>query len=181
MTDETRTPTQIDKIADAWVDTLAELEPTLATYIGRSEYNDRFGDYSPAGQERLVEEGRKTLAALDAATADDDVDVVTKEDLSRELQLELDLHDAQWHLRDLNVIASHAQNIRSAFDLMPTATSDDWSVIAKRLGAVSGAVDGYVATLREGIAQGVVPARRQVTEVATQIARYTAENGFFAV
>ena len=58
MTDQTRTPTQIDKIADAWVDTLAELEPTLATYIGRTEYNDRFGDYSPAGQEQLIAEGR---------------------------------------------------------------------------------------------------------------------------
>ena len=56
MTDATRTPTQIDKIADAWVDTLAELEPTLATYIGRFEYNDRFGDYSPAGQEALADE-----------------------------------------------------------------------------------------------------------------------------
>ncbi|MGN6218593.1 MAG: DUF885 domain-containing protein [Microbacterium sp.] len=180
MTDETRTPTQIDKIADAWVDTLAELEPTLATYIGRSEHNGRFGDYSPAGQERLAEEGRKALASLQAATPVDLVDEVTKDDLSREIQLGLDLDEAKWHLRDINVIASHAQNIRSAFDLMPTATTDDWSVIATRLAAVPGAIDGYVQTLREGIAQGVVPARRQVVEVVTQIARYTADGGFFA-
>jgi uncharacterized protein (DUF885 family) len=135
MTDETRTPTQIDKIADAWVDTLAELEPTLATYIGRSEHNGRFGDYSPAGQERLADEGRKALASLQAATPVDLVDEVTKDDLSREIQLGLDLDEAKWHLRDINVIASHAQNIRSAFDLMPTATTDDWSVIATRLAA----------------------------------------------
>ena len=64
MTDATRTPTQVDTIADAWVDTLAELDPTLATYIGRFEFNDRYGDYSPAGHERLAEEARKTLAAL---------------------------------------------------------------------------------------------------------------------
>lgn len=180
MTDETRTPTPIDKIADAWVDTLAELEPMLATYIGRSEYNDRFGDYSPAGQERLSAEARKTLAALTAAEPVDDIDAVTKDDLSREIRLELELDDAKWHLRDLNVIASHAQSIRSAFDLMPTATADDWSVIATRLKAVSGAVDGYVQTLREGIAQGIVPARRQVVEVVGQIARYTEDGGFFA-
>lgn len=180
MTDETRTPTQIDKIADAWVDTLAELEPTLATYIGRTEYNDRFGDYSPAGQEQLIAEGRKALAALAAATPVDDIDTVTKEDLAREIELGIELDDAKWHLRDLNVIASHAQDIRSAFDLMPTDTADDWSVIATRLKAVPGAIDGYVQTLREGIAQGVVPARRQVVEVVTQIARYTDDNGFFA-
>ena len=133
MTDETRTPTQVDKIADAWVDTLAELEPTLATYIGRTEYNDRFGDYSPAGQEQLIAESRKTLAALAAATPVDDIDTVTKDDLAREIELGIELHDAKWHLRDLNVIASHAQNIRSAFDLMPTDTADDWSVVATRL------------------------------------------------
>lgn len=180
MTDETRTPTPIDTIADAWVDTLAELEPTLATYIGRTEFNDRFGDYSPAGQERLSAEGRKTLAALAAATPVDDIDAVTKEDLAREIELGLELDDAQWHLRDINVIASHAQNIRSAFDLMPTATTDDWSVIATRLGAVPAAIDGYVESLRAGIQQGVVPARRQVVEVVTQIGRYTEDNGFFA-
>ena len=180
MTDETRTPTPIDTIADAWVDTLAELEPTLATYIGRSEFNDRFGDYSPEGQQRLTDEGRKALAALSAATPVDDIDAVTKEDLAREIELGLELDEAKWHLRDINVIASHAQNIRSAFDLMPTATPDDWSVISTRLGSVPAAIDGYVASLRTGIEQGVVPARRQVVEVVAQIARYTEDRGFFA-
>ena len=180
MTDASRTPTPIDTIADAWVDTLAAHVPTVATYIGRSEFNDRFGDYSPAGQEQLAEKARAALAALDATTPVDDIDVVTQEDLGRELRLEVDLYDAQWHLRDLNVIASPAQDIRSVFDLMPTDTTDDWSVISTRLKALPGAIDGYVQTLRAGIAQGVVPAVRQVREVATQIGRYTADSGFFA-
>ena len=180
MTDAPRTPTPIDTIADAWVDTLAEQLPTLATYIGRSEYNDRYGDYSPEGTDRLIAEGRATLAALEAATPVDAVDAVTKEDLGRELRLEIDLHDAKWNLRDLNVIASPVQDIRSVLDLMPTDTADDWSVISTRLGAIPGALDGYVATLREGMAQGIVPARRQVVEVVTQIARYTSDQGFFA-
>ncbi|MGA7148125.1 MAG: DUF885 domain-containing protein [Microbacterium sp.] len=180
MTEETRTPTPIDTIADAWVDTLAELEPTLATYIGRDEYNDRYGDYSPEGQERIVVEGRKTLAALAAATPVDDIDAVTQDDVAREIRVAIELHDAKWNLRDLNVIASPAQDIRSVLDLMPTATTDDWTVIATRLKAVPGAIDGYITTLREGIAQGVVPARRQVEEVVTQIARYTEDGGFFA-
>ncbi|WP_314502421.1 DUF885 domain-containing protein [uncultured Microbacterium sp.] len=180
MTDATRTPTPIDTIADAWVDTLAEQLPTLATYIGRSEYNDRYGDYTPEGQNRLIAEGRSTLAALEAATPVDPIDAVTKEDLSREIRLEIDLHDAKWHLRDLNVIASPVQDIRSVLDLMPTETAEDWSVVSTRLGAIPDALDGYITTLREGIAQGIVPARRQVVEVVTQIARYTADQGFFA-
>lgn len=180
MTEPTRTPTQVDTIADAWVDTLAELEPSLATYIGRFEFNDRFGDYSPAGQQRLIDEARKTLAALAAAKPADEIDEVTKLDMTRDLELELELNDAEWQLRDVNVIASPAQNIRAVFDLMPTETADDWSVIATRLKALPAAIDGYVETLREGIARGVVPAQRQVSEVITQIARYTEDAGFFA-
>lgn len=180
MTDSTRTPTRIDTIADAWVDTLAEQMPTVATYIGRFEYNDRYGDYSPEGTDRLIAAGRATLAELDAATPVDAVDEVTKEDLSRELRLEIDLYDAKWHLRDLNVIASPSQDIRAVLDLMPTDTAEDWSVISTRLGAIPAALEGYVQTLRQGIVEGVVPARRQVHEVVTQIARYTSDQGFFA-
>ncbi|KEP75677.1 hypothetical protein HR12_24975 [Microbacterium sp. SUBG005] len=180
MTDAHRTPTPIDTIADAWVDTLAEREPTLATYIGRFEHNGRFGDYSPEGAEALVSDARATRAALEAAESVDAVDTVTKMDLGRELDLMIEQHEAKTHLRDLNVIASPAQDIRSTFDLMPTATVEDWSTISERMKALPSAIDGYVATLRRGIADGVVPARRQVTEVVTQIARYTSDTGFFA-
>ncbi|MEI5579453.1 DUF885 family protein, partial [Streptomyces brasiliscabiei] len=66
------------------------------------------------------------------------------------------------------------------FDLMPTATVEDWATISTRLAAVPAAISGYIATLREGIAAGTVPARRQVAEVITQIGRYTSDTGFFA-
>ena len=180
MTDQTRTSTPVDAIADAWVDTLAELSPSLATYIGRDEYNDRIDDFSPAGQERFAAESRAALSALQDAQPVDAIDEVTKEDLTREIELGLELHDADWHLRDLNVIESPPQNIRQIFDLMPTSTTDDWSVVARRLKNVAGAVDGYIETLRVGVSRGIVPARRQVVEVVGQIARYTSADGFFA-
>ena len=180
MTDTSRTPSAIDKLADGWVDTLVDLVPIVGTYIGRNEYNDRLGDFSPEGHERLVDAARTTLAELQRLEPVDDVDVVTKDALGSELELEVELNDAQWHLRDLNVIASAPQDLRAVFDLMPKDSADDWAVAAKRLNALPDALDGYIATLREGIAQGVVPARRQVVEVVTQIARYTDDSGFFA-
>ena len=180
MTSQPRTPSAIDKVADGWVDTLVQLAPTLGTYIGRDEVNDRFGDLSPEGHESIAAATRATLAELSALEPVDAVDEVTKADLTAELTLDLELHEANWHLRDLNVIASPAQDVRSAFDLMPTATADDWSVIATRLAAVPDALRGYTETLRAGIAAGVTPARRQVVEVATQIDRYIADDGFFA-
>ena len=180
MTSNPRTPTAIDQVAEEWVDTLASLAPTVGTYIGRNEVNDRYADLSPEGQEHYASEVRRTLSKLDALEPADAVDEVTKTDLGSELRLELEFHEAQWHLRDLNVIASAPQDIRSVYDLMPTATIDDWETVAKRLAAVPAALRGYTASLREGIARGVTPARRQAIEVATQIERYTADDGFFA-
>lgn len=175
-----RTPTAIDQIAEAWVDDIAEMLPTVATYIGRFEHNGRLEDLSPAGHEARYRAAQATLAALEAAEPVDEVDVVTKADLAGDLRLSLELYEAGAHLRDLNVIASPPQDLRSVFDLMPTDTVEDWTLISDRLRAVPAALDGYVQTLRTGIEAGVVPARRQVREVVTQIARYTADNGFFA-
>src|SRR5690349_19364028 len=99
MTDTPRTSSAIDTLADGWVDTLVDLVPMVGTYIGRNEYNDRFGDLSPEGHERLVDAARTTLNELRRLEPVDDVDVVTKDALSSELELELELNDAQWQLR----------------------------------------------------------------------------------
>ena len=181
MTNDTqRTPTAIDQIAEEWVDTLVELDPTVGTYIGRAGGDGRYGDYSPAGHERFVDEAKKTIAQLDAARPVDSVDEVTQTDLRSELSLSVESSDAQLQLRDLNVIASPAQEIREIFDLMPTKTVDDWANISSRLGNLPAAIDGYIATLRLGIERGVTPARRQVREVLAQAQRHAAQDGFFA-
>ncbi|MFK4728544.1 DUF885 domain-containing protein [Agromyces mediolanus] len=175
-----RAQTEIDRIAEGWVDTLVDLDPTVGTYIGRTDADDRLPDYSPAGHERGSEATRAALAALRAAPVADEVDRVTRDDLGSELELALERDAAELHLRDLNVIASPAQEIREVFDLMPTASVDDWSRIATRLAAVPEAIAGYAETLREGIRRGVVPAERQVREVAAQSRRTAASDGFFA-
>jgi uncharacterized protein (DUF885 family) len=175
-----RPATEIDRIAEGWVDEIVRLSPIAATYIGRSEANDRYDDFSLSGHERHQEAARRTLAALEAATPRDEVDRVTQADLGAELRLAAELHDAKWHLRDLNVIASAVQDVRQVYDLMPTDTVDDWAMIARRLSAVPAALEGYAQTLAEGVRTGVVPAVRQVREVAAQIPRYTVDDGFFA-
>ncbi|MFT4212102.1 MAG: DUF885 domain-containing protein [Microbacterium sp.] len=179
MTEAARIPTAIDEIADRWVDTVAALDPLTATYIGRFEHNGRFADYSPSGAAASADAAQATRAELADASPTDAIDEITRADLGRELELQIELHDADAHLRDLNVIDSPAQNIRSAFDLMPTDTEEDWEVIAARLAAVPAALDGYVQALRDGVARNVVPARRQVREVAVQVDRYTTAEGFF--
>ncbi len=181
MTGETqRTPTPIDAIAEEWVDTLVDLDPTIGTYIGRAENDGRFGDYSPSGADAAAAASRRVAEALAASEPVDDVDRVTKADLLSELTLSVESHDAALHLRDLNVIASPAQELREIFDLMPTATVDDWHNISDRLHDLPRAMDGYIQTLREGIARGITPARRQVREVLAQVRKHAEPDGFFA-
>ena len=179
-TDNQRTPTAIDRIAEDWVDTLVDIDPTVGTYIGRTEADSRFGDYSPDGLDRSVAAARAVIARLDAATATDDVDVVTRTDLRSSLALDVESAEAGLPLRDLNVIASPAQGIREVFDLMPTATVADWDTVSARLRALPAAIDGYIQTLRLGIERGSMPARRQVREVILQARRHAANDGFFA-
>jgi uncharacterized protein (DUF885 family) len=174
-----RIPTALDAIAEDWVRTLADLDPSIATWIGIPGRVDDFEDYSPAGHERLVSEARAALARVEAAPVADDVDWVTKTDLINELTLALESDDAGLWMRDLNVIASPAQGIRDVFDLMPTETEKDWRDIAGRLGNLPRAVAGYIESLRLGIQRGITPARRQVREVADQARRNARPEGFF--
>lgn len=179
MSSSERTPSDVDRIAERWVDTLVELNPAVGTYIGRPSADDRLADYSPDGHARAIDETRAALESLRTADPVDDVDAITVADLGSELALDLESHEAKLYLRDLNVIASPAQEIREVFDIMATDSRDDWERIATRLGEVPRAVEGYIATLRAGIGEGVVPAVRQVREVAAQARRIAKPDGFF--
>jgi uncharacterized protein (DUF885 family) len=178
---DVRTPTAIDAIAEKWVTTLADLQPTLASYIGAN--NGKLGewdDFSPAGHDALSSAAKAVIAELTDASPIDSVDEVTKVDLLDTLKLELEKEAIGLHLRDVNVIASPVQMIRETFDIMPTSTEQDWSDVSSRLNKAPVAIDQYIETLRLGISKGIVPAARQVREVVAQ-ARTTADpNGLFA-
>jgi uncharacterized protein (DUF885 family) len=180
MTDEISRPSsKIDRIAEDWVATMVDLDPDTAIWMGVEGRIGEIGDHSPAGHAAYIAAAKEVVAALQAEMPVDEVDEVTKTDIVAELELEIASDEAGYPLRDLNVIASPAQGIREIFDLMPTGSADDWSVIATRLGNVAGAVDGYIETLRAGIAAGHVPARRQVSEVAQQARKHGDPLGFF--
>ena len=168
--DISREPTAVDLVAERWVDTLVELEPTLGTSIGRAEANRRLGDLSPEGVERARAATAAALAELESAVPVDAVDAVTVADLGADLRLSLEAHAAQLPLRDLNVIASPAQELRDVFDLMPTDSDEQWSNIASRLAGVPQAVNGYLACLREGVRRGELPPALQVREGVAQAA-----------
>ncbi|MHB1172944.1 MAG: DUF885 domain-containing protein [Lacisediminihabitans sp.] len=179
QTREARRATAIDAIAEDWVDTELELFPEYHVYLGRPGREGEYADYSPAGAEHAAAEAKKVLSRIQSTTPVDDVDRVTKMDLARELQLSIDKHEAGFDQRDLNVIASPAQGLRDIFDLVPTATEDDWRNVATRLHNLPAAMNGYIESLRSGIRASNVPAIRQINEIVAQAEKQVAKTGFF--
>ena len=170
---------EIDKIANAWVETIIKLSPSFATGVGSPIGADRLDDFSPEGHNEYANQAKQVLDKLNQAEVSDETDRVTKEAMAADLSLTLEIHEAKLYRRDLNNIASPAQGIRDVFDLSPTATVEDWENLAARMRSVTKALTGYQQSLSEGITANDAPARRQVEINIQQALEIAAEDGFF--
>ncbi|AQX15746.1 MULTISPECIES: DUF885 domain-containing protein [Tessaracoccus] len=175
----TRTPTPLDQVADAYVDTLVRLSPIVATHIGAPGHDHELDDFSPAGMAAKADAAREALRQVEATEIVDDVDRVTAAAMRERLGLDVELFEAGEDYAQLNNIASPLQGIRDIFDLMPTATTDHWEVIAARMGAVPAAVDGYIESLRLAVDEGPAPAVRQMEIGIAQAEELAGEGSFW--
>ena len=177
-----RAATPLDRIADAFVDTIATLSPMIAIDIGVAGDPRAIDDFSPDGLAAVADATRETLRQVEAAVPVDAIDEVTRAAMIERLSLDLELYDAGETHAELNNLASPLQSMRAVFDLMPTATDDDWADIAARMQAVAGGVDGYIASLRHAAdrAHGPFPARRQIDIGIDQARDMAALEGFWA-
>ncbi|EDY49632.1 DUF885 domain-containing protein [Streptomyces clavuligerus] len=181
MTEETITPRTI---ADRYLDHVAAHNPLEAAWLGLHPGDDRQPDLSPEGFEALADIARRTLTALDtlearaaAPPADEDpADRNCARLLRERLTAELALHDTGENFRQLRTIGAHVHQVRDIFTFMPTATDDDWAAVAGRLRNLPAALDGYRATLAEGISRGLTAAPRQTAAVVDQLTAWTGEN-----
>jgi uncharacterized protein (DUF885 family) len=119
------------------------------------------------------------MQKLEALTPRDDVDEVTKDALLQSLSKEIRTYESGLYFRNMNNIASPAQDVRGIFDLSPTATEQDWDNLVSRMNKVGKSLEGYAETLRVGMRASDAPAKRQVEEVINQVKQITAQDGFF--
>ncbi|MBF5081537.1 DUF885 domain-containing protein [Quadrisphaera sp. INWT6] len=187
-----RTPSAVDALADRHLEGAAALDPDLRVHLGLPGRTDEPTDRSPEGAAARAEHDRRTLAELDALLAGasptggrtgtelDDTDATTAAAMRDRLGLQVAVHEAGLDVGDLAVLASPVQSVQEVFDLMDTATADDWAAIASRLSRTDEALAGYTASLRAAVAAGRPPARRQVDACLEQIAGFTSDDGPFA-
>ena len=117
-----RARTAIDRIAEAYLDDSAALDPVAATRAGIPGHDHRLPGLDPAWHEECSRLRRRTLEALAAAEPADGNDRITAAALSEQLEAAGELHDADEDLSDLDNVASPHHAIRNVFDLMPTAS-----------------------------------------------------------
>ena len=178
--EQSRPQTDIDRIAEAHLDAEIALSPITATYLGLPGHERELDDLSPAGLAAQSELRQRTLTALATATPDDEVDRVTLEAMRERLGLAGDVHEAGLDLQEINVIASPMQSVRDVFDIMATATADDWSTIAERMTKVPTALEQWTESLNAAAEKGDIAPLRQYERCIEQCADLTAPDGYFA-
>ncbi|MCX2970160.1 MULTISPECIES: DUF885 domain-containing protein [Streptomyces] len=161
------------RLADAYVDAYVELNPVEGTSLGIAACHGRLPDFSPDGHEAVAALRRDTLAELARAEARPGADTPVERRCARllreRLTAQLAVHDAGEHLRAVANLGSPPHAVRNAFTLMPTATEEDWAVVARRLRAVPEALEGYRASLAAGLAKRLPAGPRQVAAVVGQL------------
>jgi uncharacterized protein (DUF885 family) len=175
VTDATDSP--IDKLSESYLEELIALNPIEATFFGIEGHDHELPDYTPAGFDAVLGLTRRTLAKATAIEPASPREEVAKDAFVERLGLEQETYEAGVPQHQLNAISSVPASIRQVFDLMPTASNDDWERIAIRLNLVGTALDGYRETLLDQAGQGRVSARRQVLDIAGKIKTWTDPAG----
>ncbi|GAA0421833.1 DUF885 domain-containing protein [Streptomyces luteireticuli] len=173
------------QVADAYVDALTELDPITGTYLGVAASARRLPDFSPRGAQELADLARTTLERLAEAEkregGDSDAERRCARLLRERLTAELAVHEADEHLRAVSNMHSPLHAVREVFTLMPLDTADDWAAVAERLRAVPAALEGWRASLAEGLERGLKGGPRQVATVLEQLAEWIGtDGGWFA-
>ncbi|MFC5723412.1 DUF885 domain-containing protein [Streptomyces gamaensis] len=169
------------RIADAHVDAYTALDPITGTYLGVPESSRHLPDFSPSGQEAVASLTRTTLDRLAEAEkrpgAEDERERRCARLLRERLTAELAVHEADEPLRTVSNLHSPLHAVRDVFTITPTDTDEDWAAVAARLRAVPAALEGYRASLAEGLARKLPGGPRQVATVVGQLAEWIGTDG----
>ncbi len=156
------TPAAVEKIcADYWEDYQRD-NPISATFNGDNRYNDRFGSVTSAEEiaatRALAGKYLARLAELDPAGLPAE-ERLSYDLLRYQLQLSLDALKFPSHLMPVNQMSSlHLllAQLGSGRLAQPFNTVEDYDHWLARAAAFAPYVDGIIADMRTGIAQGVV-------------------------
>jgi uncharacterized protein (DUF885 family) len=163
-------------LSDNYINTVAELDPAAATYMGIAGHDHEMTDFSPAGHDTRAQNDLHTLAKLNTLDTSASSDRLAAGVLRESLEISGAEYEANEHLASIRVIAGDVDAARSIFDLMPTDTAEHWAVIAERMSKVPQAFAGMRESWKLGLDRGVKAQRRQVLASSEQLATWAGRN-----
>ncbi|NQW20572.1 MAG: DUF885 family protein [Chloroflexi bacterium] len=156
------------QIADGFIDTVAKHHPLSATHMGVPGFDHLMADYSPEASEAFHSDVVSALKEMQATVTANDRERMCKDTFIDEMSISIEQYESREHLRDMNVLFSPVQSVRSIFDLMPQDSVEAWENIASRMEKIGDSFAGYRKTLDIGRSEGLVTSERQVKGTAEQ-------------
>jgi uncharacterized protein (DUF885 family) len=165
-------------LSDEVVRTIAELRPMTATFWGVAGHDAEWDDLSPAGHEQVLAALRSFAGRVPTGLVDPWERLAARV-LDEFLRLEIDRLEQGDPYVDLNHLASPAQYLRMAFDVMDSHGEQAWLARIRRLEQMGEALVGYRRSLARGLAEGRPVAARQVRSVVQQARVQAGERSSF--
>ena len=169
--------TGVFEIADNFVYTVGMHNPLAATHMGIPGSDHLMPDYSPQASESFYSDSLKALRVMKSAVPVNESERMCKDTFVDATSVSLDQHESRDYLRDMNVLFSPIQSVRSIFDLMPQDSLEAWENIASRMEKVKTSLGTYRETLEKGRFEGLVASRRQANGCAEQCETWAGERG----
>ena len=177
---------ELHALFDEYHEAFLRENPEEATSLGRSEYNDRWRDWSPAARGRWLDAMRGFLQRLDAFRPDalNEQDRISLQLLRGMLERDIaGLPYEAWLTRVNQLFGLHTV-VYLTIREMPARTPADYENILARLRAVPAYVEQNAAALREGLRAGVAQpaliAERILKQLESQAAQPPEASGLLA-
>ncbi|WP_336924194.1 DUF885 domain-containing protein [Aquipuribacter sp. SD81] len=173
-------------LADRYVADLSVLDPGLATQLGTDPLADGLADLSPEGADArhaLVARTLDRLSALTGQGTADPLEARCAALLRDRLEVAAAEHRAGEHLREVGVLFSPVQRVRSTLLAMPTGSEEAVEAAVRRTARVRDAYGAYARSLEAGLAAGLPAGPAQVRDVVDQLTSWAAAadgRGWFA-
>lgn len=144
--------------AREWEHRLRE-SPLFATSVGDARYNDRLPEFGLEAARRshaFYKDLEAELAAIPAERLSEE-DRVSLDVFQLEVRRNLDEYETAAYLMPFNADSGYHLYFARLGDEVPLRTEKDYENYISRLRAWSGAVDGMIEILREGLRRGMTP------------------------
>tara|TARA_Y100001936_G_C16077867_1_gene675342 strand:- start:128 stop:1798 length:1671 start_codon:yes stop_codon:yes gene_type:complete len=156
------------EIADGFIDTVAKYHPLSATHMGISGFDHLMPNYAPESAEAFNSDVLAARKEMESAIPTNEAERMCRDTFIDHVSISIEQHESREDLRDMNVLFSPVQSVRSIFDLMQRDSIEAWENIASRMEKINESLAGYRRTLDVGRSEGLVTSVRQVDGTAKQ-------------